>query len=267
MIWLVLALLGGGAAWAAPSRDIVAAASAAALRVAQLEQLVVEQEARVRLLEDMLQVQRESQADKLESLDAIAREVQALKGQMEVMSFQVAEARKMVDQFTVDMDGRQAYDEVRLRQLETFLKISPPPRPDSAGAPAEVALPEGPMPATAAAKLAAAREHLAAGRHAVARALLNQAVQQHVGARELPDIRMAIGDSFAGEGNWRSAASAYQVVVDSHGSTDQACWASLRTGECFDKLGNPAGAKLFYEAAVEGRCARSGAAKEARQRL
>ncbi len=122
------------------------------------------------------------------------------------------------------------------------------------------------MPADAGGKLELAAEHMRDGRQAVARVLLERALEAHPSAPETAEIRYRLAETWFNEGDWRKAAIVFKDVPAHHPDSDWAAWAILRQGVCFAELGNADGARLFYETVVD-KYGRSEAADEARSRL
>lgn len=263
------------------NRALHAAYSAATLRIVQTEAAIADYESRIGQLEETIRAQGISQADKLENLDQVVAEMARLRGNLEVLHFQVNEVKRTVDSAQVGQERRMMHAEARLRQVEGFLNLRPPPPPSDAelglaiglgetpaeavGTPLEPAAP--PLPSTAPERLALARGHLTEGRPAVARAILLKTVEENAGASEMDEVRYRLAESWFDEGNWKTAGSKFQTVIDNHPKSDWACWAQYRMGECFEHLNNADGASLFFLGATEGRCAKSAAAKEARKKL
>jgi tol-pal system protein YbgF len=286
---LLLALLSGcawitqnGAASAEYSRQV----STASMRVADLEADLETAEARIQQLEEAVRVQGQTQASRLENLDQVNAEIGRLRGQIEEMKFQVGEMQRFLDESAISRERRTLHIEKRVSQLEKFLGVTPPPPPTDAemgiarsgdpGTPPSTVDPatdptvqtphEPPPPATAAEKLKVAKDNLAAGRPAVARAVLEKAVGEHPGDPVLPEIRYRIGEAWLAEKQYKKAAKAFQHVVDNHPQSEWVPWAVLRQGECFDGLGQPDNAKVFYQTVVKDH-PKSDAAKEAKAKL
>ncbi len=259
--------------------DLYNTMALAQARVAQAEGAVAAYDARLDALEEALRAQNQNAASKLESLDQVAAEVTRLRGELEVVRFELTELNRTVTTQQTGSERRLLHAEARLRQVEGFLNIRPPPPPTDAemglastpGAPIESPTPPpDPTPSappTVAGKLALAREHLDAGRPAVARALLERALTDHPEAMEIDEIRYRIGEAWQSEGNPKAAAKAWQQVVDQHPKSNWSCWSLYRIGTCFEQLGQAEGAKAFFAGATEGRCAKSDAAKEAKKKL
>jgi len=261
------------------SREVHAIATAAQIRVAQTEALLAESEKRIRQLEESVRIQGRTEADRMESAGEVDTEVARLRGEIEVLVFQMEELQLASEQQQVSGESRQLHDELRLAQLEAFLGLQPPPRPslEDLGlvqvgpvATDEDNQEEADEPvtaSTAAEFLSLAQEHIAEGRLSVARVLLERAVTEYPGAAEIAEIRFVMAEILFSADNWRSAANAYQAVSDHHPSSEWACRALVRQGECFDALGRPDAARLFYEGALEGHCRGSSEAAEAERRL
>ena len=271
-LWVAALGFQGCAANSGAVRELHAAASAAQLRAGQVEAMLAESEQRLVQLEEVLRAQGRSQADRLQNFEQVVDEMTRLRGEIEVLRFQVDELARTVQESQVAQERRQLHDEARLTQVEGYLGVTPPPPPSDAdlgletGSAAATPIVSD-LPATASDKLSVAREHMAAGRHSVARVVLKAGIDEHPGATEMPELRYRYAETFYNERNWKSAANAFQNVTDNHASSDWACWSMLRIGECFESLGQPSAGRLFFEGAAEGRCTQSGAAAEARSKL
>jgi len=75
-----------------------------------------------------------------------------------------------------------------------------------------------------------------------------------------------IAESYFAQGSYQQAAAEYNKVRKSYPKADQVPAAYLKLGECFERLGLPGDAKLFYET-LRQQYPRSKAAREARARL
>lgn len=269
--------------------------SSAQVRLAQLESLLAESELRIEQLEEVIRQQGKTQAQRLENIDQVNAEVVRLRGAIEVLQFEVAELNRAVGEQQLTGERRQLHAEMRLAQIEKFLTLKPPPPPSdkdlgitapppgpapapvpgsTAGTPPATgttgpAATEVPteMPDTAAGKLAAAADHMKNGRQTVARAVLGAAIQQHVGAAEMDEIRYRYAETFFNEGDWRAAITEFNKVINNHPNSAWKCWAFYRQGEAFEAMGQAEGAKAFYKGATEGTCKSSDAAKEAKKKL
>jgi TolA-binding protein len=96
---------------------------------------------------------------------------------------------------------------------------------------------------------------------------LPAAIEQHVGATEMDEIRYRYAETFFNEGDWRASISEFNKVINNHPSSQWKCWAFYRQGEAFEKMGQAEGAKAFYKGATDGTCKSSEAAKEAKKKL
>jgi TolA-binding protein len=263
--------------------------SAAQIRLAQLEALLVESELRIEQLEEVIRRQGRTEADRLENLDQVNTEVTRLRGSIEVLQFQTAEMKRVLDDQTLSSDRRQLHAEMRLAQIEKLLDVKPPPPPTDAelgvtavaagaagtaagaGATPSGAAPTaaevGEIPEGAANKLELAISHMEAGRQAVARAILKAAIEQDAGAPEMDEIRYRYAETFFNEGDWRTSISEFNKVTNNHPNSPWKCWAFYRMGEAFEHLGQNEGAKAFFKGASEENCKNSDAAKEAKKKL
>jgi TolA-binding protein len=265
------------------SSDLHRTVSAAGIRVAQAEQQLADSERRIQQLEETIRLQGQSQASRLDNIDEVNAEVARLRGQIEVMQFEMSEVRELMGGGAIDGERRHLHAESRLSKIEGFLAIAPPPPPTDAelGLTGVLESPDGldaesdptsepepvEVPETAEGKLQLATAHLEAGRNAVARVVLKAAMDEHLGSDEMAEIRYRFAEAWFNEQNWIKAATSFKSVTDNHPKSDWSCWAMFRQGECFDSLRQPENARLFYEGAIQGRCGRSAAAKEARAKL
>lgn len=256
------------------------------LRAAQLEQQLVEAAARIEQLEEFVRTQGRSQAAKLENLDQVNAEVTRLRGEIEVLSHGLQTLQTEVGAQQLSQERRQMHDENRLRQIEEFLAIQPPPPPTNADLGLEEGAEETPLdptrtgfdpvpkpdpqqpevPTTAKELLETARKHMEEGRSAVARALLTRGKKDYADAPELAEISYRLAETHFNDENWGKAALAFKGVIDNHPTSTWAPWAMLRQGECFAGLGQNDNARLFFDGVVQ-RYPKSDAAKEAKKKL
>ena len=260
--------------------------SAAQIRLAELEALLVESELRIEQLEEVIRQQGKTEAEKLENLDQVNEEVVRLRGSIEVLTFQLGELKRITDERTLSSERRQLHAEMRLAQIEKLLNLKPPPPPSDAdlgltttatvgGAlagivtppPVDPAAATEDLPETAAEKLALAKSHTDAGRQEVARAVLKAAIDQHAGAPEMDEIRYRYAETYFNVGEWKTSISEFNKVTNNHPTSPWKCWAFYKIGEAFEKLNQPEGAKAFFKGATEDNCKSSDAAKEARKKF
>lgn len=257
--------------------------STAQVRLAQLEQLLVESEARIGQLEEVIRQQGQNEAQKLQNLDQVAAEVTRLRGAIEVLQFDVAEVKRSLKEQQLESERRLLHGEMRLAQIEKMLSLKPPPPPTDAelgltGTPAPAPTgpdtpapappnPDEPVPDTASGKLELAAKHMAEGRNTVARVILKAAIDQHVGAPEMDEIRYRYAETFFNEKDWKQAISRFNDVINNHPTSAWKCWSFYRQGEAFEAMGKAEGAAAFYKGATEGSCKSSEAAKKAKEKL
>lgn len=253
--------------------------SVASARAAQVEGHLEHLESRLKNLEKTIRKQGKAEAERLENLDQVNAEISRLRGQIEEMSFVVQDMRLLYEQGVMVQERRQLHDEARLKQIEGFLSITAPPLPDVSGGDMamsgtategvgvdSVESPEQGLeefPVDAQGKLDLASTHMAAGRQALARVILQKAVEDHSGAPEMAEIRYRIGETWFNEKNWPKAIGSFEAVNNNHRKSNWSAWAMLRQGECFSAMGQVDNAKLFYEEVVRQH-AKTDAAKQAK---
>lgn len=84
--------------------------------------------------------------------------------------------------------------------------------------------------------------------------------------RHAARAQFLIAESYFAEGSYQQAAAEYNEVRKSFPKASEVPTAFLKLGLCFERLGLPSDAKLFYETLVKQH-PRSSAAAEARKRL
>jgi len=275
----------------AASAEYARMVTTANLRVAQLENELAESQARIEQLEEYVRVQGQSQATRLENVDQVNSEVTRLRGQIEVLQFDLEALQSGASGSQLQNERRQLHDERRLRQLEEMLGVKAPPPPTDAelglasaeGGGESTAPPDGNpdgtpavgadteaqdelIPDTARGKLELAAVRMEEGKPAVARAILMRAATEHPDAPELDEIHYRLAETRFNQGDFRKAALAFKKTIDEHPKSPWASWALLRQGECFEGLGQPDNARLFFDGVVQ-RYPKSDAAKEAKKKL
>jgi tol-pal system protein YbgF len=233
-------------------------------------------ERRVEQLEEVMRYRGQQEALRLESAEQIGAEVRRIRGKIETMEHEaasVAEERAALDD---DLQFRLDYAELRVSAVESTLGLKPPPAPIHGGTevgedgevtlidggePLEVELPQG-----AEALLAAAEEHLVAGRHKVARVLLDKFLAEHEGDERASEARYRLAETYYNGGDYAQAILKFEDVVTGDPQSGWAPWAMVRQGECFSEMGQAAEAELFWQDVV-ARYPRSDAAKDAKKLL
>lgn len=278
--WFGLALtapaLAGGV-----SADYARQVDAVQMRLAQLEGLALEAEGSIRRLEEAQRALAVPSAGSGGAADG--EEVRAVRGQLEVLQFELRSVREAMEALATDLDTRALWQEARLAQLEAALALSPPPVPtgDSVPLPPRPTEPDpgaaeptvdGEPPtvvlvgADADGMMTLAEEHMRAGRQRAARAVLDRVLAEHGDSPRVAEALYRRAETFFNDREWGTAANEFQKVVDRYPRDALAAWAMLRQGECFSEMGQPDSATLFWETLVQ-EYPRSDAAREARAHL
>ena len=259
-------------------------------RTDNLEAQFTEVETRVDQLEELTRARGQEEILRMETLDQVRTEVANIRGEVEVISHDVV---RRVDESAARADDaafRLQWLEDRANQLEKSLGLKPTAAPvlavatpgtdggadstepgDSgeepdSGADAGATEPAAEEVTEPAAMLTLANEHLAAGRHKAADAVLQRFLELHPKDEKVSEARYRLAEAAFNGGEYQSAVLRFQEVIDRHKDSPWAPWAMLRQGECFDKQGQAENARLFYEDVVRI-WPKSKAAKEARERL
>jgi len=278
--------------------------SVAQMRVAQLEGDVASTQQRVSQVEESMRARGSDEATRLETVDQVNAEVGRIRGDIEVLQYDVSQIKKTLDDLQVQQDQRMLYLESRVAQLESFLQVKPPPPPAPPTEGAQDGATEGatdaratggaqgtaegaqggqqgaqgaqgtdaaapaeePVPDTVEGVLELAAKHMKAGRNAVARALLQKAQKDHPGDPAMDEVRYRLAETWFNEGEWRKAIGEFNAVIEGWPKSKWAPWAMLAQGDAFAKLGQGDNAKLFYSEVIRV-YPKSDAAKEAKKQL
>lgn len=128
---LLLALLAGcvpfhnQAATAEYDRRVVVAN----MRVAQLEESLSDADARLAQAEEWIRVRGHEDSEQLEDIEQVNQAVRSVRGEIELLRHDVDGMRQTVDRLQVDQELRLFQADARLKQLESYLGVTPPPPP------------------------------------------------------------------------------------------------------------------------------------------
>lgn len=263
-----------GVAWAGSgvSADYARQVDTAQLRLAQIEAAQVDLDATVRRLDEAQRASVSSPSEGSEAVDSGS--VRALRGDIEVLQFELRALKESVEALALDMDTRLLWQEQRSAQLEQALGLTPPPMP-VAGAPigpqlmpegtgtdpVDVsAVPSAPMDANALMELAVG--HMTEARQPAARAVLERLLREFPEDERRAEATYRIAETYFNEEQWIQAVTEFQKVVDRYPRHELASWAMLRQGEAFERRGARSDAVLFWEGVIQ-RYPRTAAAQEA----
>ena len=111
-----------------------------------------------------------------------------------------------------------------------------------------------------------AEEHLMKGREEAAEAVLNRLLKEHPNSANELEVYYRLAEAAFNRGAYKEAAQRFQRVIDKNAKSQWAAWALLRQGECFEEMGQPDNAKIFYQDVIN-EYPKSKAAKEAKDKL
>ena len=241
-------------------------------RQAVLEQNLDEQQRKLDQIQAAIRARGQSEAEALQNLEQVSDRMRGLQGEIENLRFALEDLQRDFRGYVEQQERRQLHDEARLRQIETALRLTPPPLPnlqagtDVPGTDTSIPSTDDALPPDAKGKLDKAIAEMESGRQAVARFLLERAIALHPDDPLLPELRYRLGETWANEKQWARAASAFDQVVTNHPKSTWAAWSMLRTAEAFLELGQRDGAVLFFEDTIR-LYPKSDAATEAKTRL
>ena len=111
-----------------------------------------------------------------------------------------------------------------------------------------------------------AEEHLMKGKEEAAEAVLNRLLKEHPNSSNELEVYYRLAEAAFNRGAYKEAAQRFQRVIDKNAKSQWAAWALLRQGECFEEMGQPDNAKIFYQDVIN-EYPKSKAAKEAKDKL
>ena len=111
-----------------------------------------------------------------------------------------------------------------------------------------------------------AKDHLVAGREEAAEAVLNRLLKEHPRSSIEPEVRYRLAEAAFNSQNYPESARRFQDVLNRHPKSPFASWSLLRQGECFEAMGQPDNAAIFYND-VMTEYPKSKAAEEAKSKL
>jgi TolA-binding protein len=283
---------GQGCAWITQNQSATARyaqeVTVAQARTAEVERALADAESRLEAVERTIRDFGSADIELLQTVEGLNVTMRTLKGDVEKLKFDMADMKRSMDTAATDADKRMLYAERRLSAIETTFKLKPPPPPGEAEIGAEK--PEGaiasptvgaggtasPTPQTVPTQtdvpktvddvMVDARDHLAAGRPGVARALLTKAIEENPKSPKTAELRYLLAESYFAEDLWGKSMKEYQAVVDGYPKSEWAAWALVHQGDVFVKKGQPEDARAFWEYA-QTTYPKTDAAKEAKKRL
>jgi len=224
----------------------------------RLTQVQAQLEARLAQLEQQLRAQ--GLVEMLGTVEGIKNDISRLRGQLEVLQFELAEAQKRQRDLYVDLDSR-------IRKLETA--AVPPP---ATQAPAAGAVPE-PPPASAAADSAAEQREYDAALEQFKRADYNGAIASfgafvRTRARSplAPSAQYWVGNAQFAKRDFRSAIAAQRMLIQVYPDSSKVPDALLNISSAQAELNDNAAARRTLEELI-AKYPTSEAAGKARQRL
>lgn len=184
-------------------------------------------------------------------IEALRAEVARLRGQIEVLTFELESAQKRQKDFYVDLDSR-------LRKLEA----PPVPKPEQqSGAPAPAA-----DPAAETRDYEAALNLFKAAKYKDAATAFQSFIKTYPSGSFLPSAHYWAGNSHYQLREYTKASELYNAVVSTWGSDAKAPDAMLGIANCQQETGDAKGSRKTLETLV-AKYPSSPAAEIARQRL
>ena len=111
-----------------------------------------------------------------------------------------------------------------------------------------------------------AEKHLKQGREVAAEAVLKRYLAEFDKDKNRARALFLYAEVSFNKKEYTQAVSRFQKVLDDYNKSQWAAWALLRQGECYDALGQPENAKVFYKDVLL-EYPKSAAAKDAKKKL
>ena len=223
----------------------------------RLTQVQAQLEARLAQLEQQLRAQ--GLVEMLGTVEGIKNDISRLRGQLEVLQFELAEAQKRQRDLYVDLDSR-------VRKLEAAA-AAPPPQQPAAGT-----VPE-PPPAAATTDSAAEQREYDAALEQFKRADYNGAiasfgafVRAHAKSPLAPSAQYWVGNAQFAKRDFRSAIAAQRMLIQAYPDSSKVPDALLNISSAQSELNDNAAARRTLEELI-AKYPTSEAAGKARQRL
>lgn len=238
-----------------------------ARRLRELEAVGEDMARRVGQVEEVTHARGQQDILRVETMEQLRLAVAGIRGELETLrhDYDAFEAAGLG--FQGDADARLLSVEGRIEGVERSLGIKspaaagshaskstgvPPGAQGGDAATGEVspaaeatgpALAEDATPDEFFARIAT---HLEGGNNDGARGVAERFVTAYPKHARVPEALYRAAESYQNAGEFKAAASAFQRVIDKDSASTWASWSMLRQGECFDGLGAPDKAKVFY---------------------
>ena len=196
-------------------------------------------------------------------IESMRSEMAKLRGQVEVLTYELEAAQKRQKDFYIDLD-------TRLRKLEgpSAPGAANPPAGEE-GAPAAAAAAPAPAksdPAQEAKEYEAALNQFKAGKYKEAAGALESFVKNHPASTLAPSAQYWLGNSHFAQRDCKKAIEVQNALVAKWPESPKASDALLNAATCQQELGDAKGARKTLETLV-AKYPSSQAAESARQRL
>ena len=225
----------------------------------RLTQVQAQLEARLAQLEQQLRAQ--GLVEMLNTVEGVKSDISRLRGQLEVLQFELGEAQKRQRDLYVDLDSR-------IRKIETAA-AAPPPAPS---APVAGTMPEAPPAAMTADGAAEQREYDAAleqfkrADYNGAIASFGTFVRTHARSPLAPSAQYWLGNAQFAKRDFRSAITAQRMLIQVYPDSAKVPDALLNISSAQAELNDNAAARRTLEELI-AKYPSSEAAGKARQRL
>jgi TolA-binding protein len=235
-------------------------------------------------MEEVLAYQGERSEVELEDMDSVRRELRSLRGGVDQLQHSSAQSQSSMDSFQEDIAARVAALEQSVATIQQAFGLSgvaTPVAESVEGAPESIGestaeAEDGEEAGEEAAveeegvirgggvdivaqgvveessnggddPLVVAERAIAEGHPRVARAILERVIREGGEQASTPEVLYRLADTWFAEGLYEQAGLRFQTVVEQGAGGSWAAWAMVRQGECFQHLGDNAGASFFWE--------------------
>lgn len=233
-------------------------------RIREQESVAEDVGRRIGQLEEVTRARGQEEILKMETMEQLRGEVANMRGDLELLGRDYKDYENSSLGFQTDVDGRLLYLETRVANLEKAVGIKPPPMVTAVATtttPAPTSEPgvtsaTGTDASTTTSTAAPAQtpdeyfglitQHLQEGSNEAARVVAERFIAENPKHDRVAEAWYRISESYQNGGDFKNAATSFQVVVEKYPTSTWAPWSMLRQGECFEGLGKADVAKTFY---------------------
>ena len=199
-------------------------------------------EARMQVLDDLLNQQTKSMLDLQGQIEVLSGEIRKLRGQNEEVAHGLQDAEKRQKDFYVDLD-------TRVRHFESIESAAPEVIPSAIPAPVvNTSDPHDPAPANRA--FESAYDVFRGGNHADASKAFQEFLKKYPASAHAPNAMYLLGDAQFAQKEILGALNTYETLLNAFPGTSKAADTYLKVAECNRLLKRKTAAKKALQQLV-----------------